>query len=319
MRSFLYLVLSIVLATSGKKTTKVAYPTETMDYPAPTVTHSKNPKTKSPKHTDTAEGTYTAGGMYTDTPKQTKAQAAQPGITACCPLPQLYEIIFTRDLQIMKWLKSIRWAQKSIRFASSERQNFEVSQYINILTAEGFKKPEAEALVSLISEVIEESLQASSKSLGNLLKKEQEKFMGESQSELKRLQTDIKLLEQKDFGMLKSNLDGIKFDVDKVKGNIRDDINRVHAGVRLDMNLEKSRIQVEAADLLDQLKLAEERIDLQVDKLEVRMGKIKNATKTSVSRFLLTIFVMLVTYKTILRMEPLHTPAPAPKKVDSGE
>ncbi|KAJ3311612.1 hypothetical protein HDV04_003876 [Boothiomyces sp. JEL0838] len=234
----------------------------------PTVTGAKTPKTKSPKTKQTGmtpQQTYMPSQMPTKTPKVVSGGMRNE---------------YLLSLSIMKFVS--RLIHKSIRYYTSERQNFEVSQYINILTAEGFKKPEAEAIVTLISEVIDESLQASSKGL--VLKKEQEKFMGESQSELKRLQTDIKLLEQKDFGLLKSNLDGIKFDVEKVKGNIRDDIKRVHAGVRLDMNLEKSRIQLEATELLEQLKLAEERIDQQVDKLEVRMAKIKNGTKNSVSK-----------------------------------
>ena len=57
------------------------------------------------------------------------------------------------------------------------------------------------------------------------------------------------------------------------------------------------RIQLEAVDLQKQLKAAEDKIDLQIDKLETRMNAIRKSTRNGTSRFLLSCFTLLVSVR----------------------
>ncbi|KAJ2994865.1 hypothetical protein HDV02_001277 [Globomyces sp. JEL0801] len=159
----------------------------------------------------------------------------------------------------------------------SNRINFDVSHYVDLLKAEGFTTSESNGLIALISQVVDESMLASTKSL--VTKKDHRQSIGQSELELNRIRTDIHSLEQKDFGMLKSSLESIKADVESHKNNLTTDLSKVHSGVRLDLNLEKSRILLESQELKNQLKEAEEKIDLQMKKLEDRLTRIRDGTK----------------------------------------
>jgi hypothetical protein len=75
------------------------------------------------------------------------------------------------------------------------------------------------------------------------------------------------------------------------------------AGVRLDINLEKSRIHVEAVDLKAQLKEAEDRIDEQMDKLQNRMNSIKESTKKGSQRFVLVLISLLLSYRIVVYLQ----------------
>lgn len=115
-------------------------------------------------------------------------------------------------------------------------------------------------------------------------------------------------LELKDFAALKVSIEGIRQEVEKTKSLTREEVTRLHAGVRLDMNLEKSRVEVcnefdgevEAVDLKSQLKTAEEKIDLQMDKLEARMSSIKDSTKNGTQRFLIMTLSLLLVYRLVV-------------------
>ena len=75
------------------------------------------------------------------------------------------------------------------------------------------------------------------------------------------------------------------------------------AGVRLDINLEKSRIHVEAVDLKAQLKEAEDRIDEQMDKLQNRMNSIKESTKKGSQRFVVVLISLLLSYRIVVYLQ----------------
>jgi hypothetical protein len=163
----------------------------------------------------------------------------------------------------------------------SIRTNFDSSRFVKLLQDEGFSQPEAEGLVLLISEVVDESLSSITKSL--VTKNEQSKFIQECNRELQRIRSEINTIENQDFGFLKTKLDTIKTNVEASKQNTKDGISKLQAGIRLDINLEKSRMQVEMGELKAELLHAESKIDLQMQKLEKRVANIKENTRKGVS------------------------------------
>lgn len=121
----------------------------------------------------------------------------------------------------------------------SLRLNFDSSRYVDMLKAEGFSDAEANGLISLISEVVEDSMQASTTSL--VPKGEQRRYLDECLKDLKLIKADVSNLEFRDFANLKKSIEQIKTEVEVSKTGMATDLSRIHAGARLDMNLEKSR------------------------------------------------------------------------------
>ena len=118
----------------------------------------------------------------------------------------------------------------------SLRSNFDSTYYVQMLKSEGFSEAEAIGLISTISDAVEESVQNATEMLAS--KQEQRKAANEAQMELYHIKKEVANLEQKDFAMLKTQIEEIKENVDKTKANTREEVSRVHSGVRLDINLE---------------------------------------------------------------------------------
>lgn len=182
--------------------------------------------------------------------------------------------------------------------SDSLRLNFETNRYVDLLKTEGFTDIEANGLIQLISEVVEDSMRASTTSLVN--KVEQKRYLAECLKELQLIKNDVSNLELRDFANMKKSLETIKSEVEASKTGMVTDLNRIHAGARLDMNLEKSRTQMEAGDLQKELKAAEEKIDHQMDKLEARMNTIRTSTKKGTQRFIISVFGLLIAIRLIM-------------------
>lgn len=131
---------------------------------------------------------------------------------------------------------------------ASLRINFDSSHYVNMLKTEGFTDAEANGLIALVSEVVNESMASATKSLVSEFEKK--RFLDACLNELKLIKTDVSNLELRDFANLKKNLESIKLDVESSKTNMVSDLARIRAGARLDMNLEKSRYVIRNYKLL---------------------------------------------------------------------
>jgi uncharacterized protein with von Willebrand factor type A (vWA) domain len=190
--------------------------------------------------------------------------------------------LIKRSLSTDQKIFNIPEQPKSIIQEQSIRSNFDSSRFVKMLQDEGLTQVEAEGLVSLISEVVDESTSITTKSLVN--KKEQTKFLEECNTELQRIRREISMIANQDFGMLKSKIDNIKTALEASNHHSRDGVSKLQAGIRLDMNLEKSRTNVEIGELKTQLVAAETKIDLQLEKLEKRLHLIKENTRKGVSR-----------------------------------
>jgi len=80
---------------------------------------------------------------------------------------------------------------------------------------------------------------------------------------------------------MKGDLERITAEVAKIKDSIQEECDRVHGGVRLDINLEKSRIKDETVHLHSLVKEANARIDDEISRLQERNDQMKtDLTKT---------------------------------------
>lgn len=92
------------------------------------------------------------------------------------------------------------------------------------------------------------------------------------------------MLSRKDFANLKAELERITLEGNKLRDAYRADVQRVQAGVRLDINLEKGRVKDEVGLLEEKVKHADSRIDVAVEVLKERMDVIQQEMTTAITR-----------------------------------
>ncbi|OAJ36402.1 hypothetical protein, variant 1 [Batrachochytrium dendrobatidis JEL423] len=182
----------------------------------------------------------------------------------------------------------------SISSTPISNRSFDIAYYSQMLQAEGFTPSQTQGLLALVEEAVNESLLTAVKSM--VTKDEQREAATESEQDFQRLRSEIHVLEKKDFAILKTELERLIAETSRIKGSIQDEVNRVHGGVRLDVNLEKARINDEIAELNQLVANADTKIDKEIDELTKRMHDIRIHTKTFVTRtYALTFCIAFIT------------------------
>ncbi|KAJ3063422.1 hypothetical protein HDU98_000774 [Podochytrium sp. JEL0797] len=141
----------------------------------------------------------------------------------------------------------------------------------------GFTEPQSEALLSLISNAINESTVTASEEL--VQKHELDRFSKQSHEDMSKLKMDLRNLSVLDYGDMRVEVKRIAKEVDRLRDVVTDDVNKTHGGIRLDLNLEKKRISNEV-DALEQLVLnAESKIEREMSELVRRIEKMRKDLK----------------------------------------
>ncbi|CAD6905018.1 unnamed protein product, partial [Tilletia controversa] len=115
--------------------------------------------------------------------------------------------------------------------------HFDTHHFVRRLQDSGMERPQAEALVESLADVIDESIRNLSE--GMVAREEGEKWRYTQKVDFARLKSEIQLLERNDFVLMKTENERLMADVEKLKQRLREEITRTTAGVRLDLNLEK--------------------------------------------------------------------------------
>ncbi len=92
-------------------------------------------------------------------------------------------------------------------------------------------------------------------------------------------------------------------------------------GIRLDINLEKARINDEAVELDKQITQAEGRIDKEMAVLEARLELIRSSTKKGLAHFFTAVFIAYAAYRFVMlaqHKDPPHAGAGAGEGSGSG-
>ncbi|KAH9253460.1 hypothetical protein BASA83_010232 [Batrachochytrium salamandrivorans] len=198
--------------------------------------------------------------------------------------------------------RNVGSAEMSDSLASPPDRSFDCTRYAQMLEAEGFTPGQTQGLLSLVEEAVNESLLTATKSM--VSKQDQKESMGESEKDFQRLRSEISLLEKKDFAVLKGELERLIAETQHIKGFIQDDINRVHGGVRLDVNLEKARIKDEMVELNQLVTKADTKIDEEINTLTARMHELRTQTRVSITQFIVGVLLAFLTYKVVTVFAP---------------
>ncbi|KAG1354509.1 putative protein FMP32, mitochondrial [Cocos nucifera] len=113
------------------------------------------------------------------------------------------------------------------------------------LEAEGVPSKHAEAITSAITEVLNDSLENVSQSF--VSKGEMQKSEMIQDASLGKFKSEVKSSQEHHFSLLQRETEKLRGDIEKMRSELRYEIDKVTAGQRLDLNLERGRIRDELA------------------------------------------------------------------------
>ncbi|KAJ3288768.1 hypothetical protein HDU79_004599 [Rhizoclosmatium sp. JEL0117] len=168
----------------------------------------------------------------------------------------------------------------------------------NSLTNEGFTAAQAETLLTLISNAIDESTTLTAEE--KVSRSELDKFTNQSQQDMAKLKMDIRNLSVLDYGNLRVELKRIATEVERLRDEINNDITKTHGDIRLDLNLEKKRISMEV-DTLEQMVLhSESKIEQQMGYLVDGIEKTRREMKSGFQNFVAVTSVIFFGYNSYI-------------------
>lgn len=113
------------------------------------------------------------------------------------------------------------------------------------LEAQGVPSKHAEAITSAITEVLSDSLENVAQSF--VSKGDMQKSEMIQDSSLSKFKSEVKSSQEHHFSLLQRETEKLKGDIEKMRSELRYEIDKVTAGQRLDLNLERGRIRDELA------------------------------------------------------------------------
>ncbi|KAK6916629.1 Coiled-coil domain-containing protein 90-like [Dillenia turbinata] len=114
------------------------------------------------------------------------------------------------------------------------------------LEAKGVPSQQAEAITSAITEVLNDSLENVAQSFVSKTAMQKSEMVQESN--LSKFKSEVKSSQDYHFSQLQRETEKLRSDIEKMRGELRHEIDKVTAGQRLDLNLERGRIRDELAN-----------------------------------------------------------------------
>lgn len=171
--------------------------------------------------------------------------------------------------------------------------------FVDDLVAEGFQRDHAEALLQSMGDLLDSALHAATRDV--VLRTEQDKVTYMYKVDFAQLKSELQMLSQNDMALLRGETERLKDEIEKTKQKVRDDINRVQAGFRLDLNLEKGRIRDEASGLQLKIRDTDAKMDTEFGNIRVGMDGIKYDTIRTIVGTLSTMGLLILGYMRFLK------------------
>ncbi|KAH6612684.1 hypothetical protein C7974DRAFT_82870 [Boeremia exigua] len=163
--------------------------------------------------------------------------------------------------------------------ASSPRfkdHHFDTLKFVQRLKEEGFTDEQAEGMMRVLGDVIEESIQNLTRTM--VLREDQEKATYTQKVDFAKLRSELMTADSTESSLTRASHERLTNELAKLNSRLRDEIQRTQASVRLDLNLEKGRIREEANVQELKLKETETRIEQETAQLRERLEAVKFST-----------------------------------------
>ncbi|OJD16059.1 hypothetical protein AJ78_03732 [Emergomyces pasteurianus Ep9510] len=160
--------------------------------------------------------------------------------------------------------------------ATRRDHHFDTLKIVQRLKSEGFSEEQAVALMRVLNDVIEESIQNLTRTM--VLREDSERSTYTQKVDFAKLRSELLNSDSTETQLTRASHDRIAGDIQKLNSRLRDEIGRTQASVRLDLNLEKGRIREEANGQEMRIKETETRIEQEVAGLRERVEAVKFST-----------------------------------------
>ncbi|KEF63045.1 uncharacterized protein A1O9_01021 [Exophiala aquamarina CBS 119918] len=157
-----------------------------------------------------------------------------------------------------------------------KHHHFDTLKFVARLKDEGFSEAQAVAMMRVLNDVIEESIQNLTRTM--VLKEDAERSTYTQKVDFAKLRSELANADSTEAQLTRTSHDRLSSDLAKLSSRLRDEIGRTQASVRLDLNLEKGRIREEANGQEMRIKETEARIEQEVASLRERVEAVKFST-----------------------------------------
>ncbi|MCJ1477935.1 hypothetical protein MMC13_006609 [Lambiella insularis] len=154
--------------------------------------------------------------------------------------------------------------------------HFDTLKFVQRLKDEGFSEEQATAMMRVLSDVIEESIQNLTRTM--VLREDAERSTYTQKVDFTKLRSELLSTDSAEITLTRASHERLTNDLAKLNSRLRDEISRTQASVRLDLNLEKGRIREEANVQELKIKETETRIEQEVAGLRERVEGVKFST-----------------------------------------
>ncbi|KAF2717165.1 DUF1640-domain-containing protein [Polychaeton citri CBS 116435] len=158
----------------------------------------------------------------------------------------------------------------------SRDHHFDTLKFVQRLQTEGFSEEQAVAMMKVLSDVIEESIQNLTRTM--VLREDQEKATYTQKVDFAKLRSELLSADSTESSLTRTSHERLTNDLAKLNSRLRDEVQRTQASVRLDLNLEKGRIREEANSQDLKIKETETRIEQETAALRERLEAVKFST-----------------------------------------
>ncbi|CAN9390961.1 unnamed protein product [Alternaria sp. RS040] len=158
----------------------------------------------------------------------------------------------------------------------SKDHHFDTLKFVQRLKEEGFTEEQAEGMMRVLGDVIEESIQNLTRTM--VLREDQEKATYTQKVDFAKLRSELMTADSTESSLTRASHERLTNELAKLNSRLRDEIQRTQASVRLDLNLEKGRIREEANVQELKLKETETRIEQETAQLRERLEAVKFST-----------------------------------------
>ncbi|KAK3694350.1 DUF1640-domain-containing protein [Podospora appendiculata] len=163
--------------------------------------------------------------------------------------------------------------------ASAARQrdhHFDTLKFVQRLQEDGFTEDQAVAMMKVLNDVIEESIQNLTRTM--VLREDAAKATYTQKVDFAKLRSELLSADSTESNTTRAAHERLTNDIAKLNSRLRDEIGRTQASVRLDLNLEKGRIREEAVSQELKIKETETKIEQEAAALRQQLEQVKFQT-----------------------------------------
>ncbi|KND92190.1 putative 2-hydroxyacid dehydrogenase UNK4.10 [Tolypocladium ophioglossoides CBS 100239] len=154
--------------------------------------------------------------------------------------------------------------------------HFDTLKFVKRLQSEGFTELQSVAMMKVLNDVIEESIQNLTRTM--VLREDAAKATYTQKVDFAKLRSELLSADSTESNTTRSAHERLTNDIAKLSSRLRDEIGRTQASVRLDLNLEKGRIREEAVGQELKSKETETKIEQEVAALREKLEQVKFQT-----------------------------------------